>query len=771
MPRPSRLGATVVALRWPITLAWIAAAVFATAFLPSIEESQSGALGDLVPNDAEAIDAELRASELFGFPVLSRAIVVQRDADGLSRGAQLATATRAVAINRDAVPRLERVGGALPLVNSFSIPPFTRETGTTALSYLLYPSDVGARDRVVLAERLAAIAERRQPGSFTGVTGAIPAREAQSRIISDRLPLVELGTVLLVLLAVGLHYRAVLAPLVTLTAIAVSYLITIRVVAWIGERAGIAVPSEVQPVVVVLLFGILTDYAIFYLSRFRLRLAEGDPPRAAAQRSIGELSATIVAAGVTVAAAGAALVVADLGFFQAFGPGLALAVLLALCVAVTLIPALLAILGDRVYWPKRPGRDVPAAEGAEEMPEPARRRPVRARALRWATRRPALTAAACAVLLLAGASGLLRLDVGQTLIRGLPRDDAAHAAYVQASRGFTAGVLSPTMVLVGAPGVVRRRAALRKLQAAIEDVPGVALVAGPAQQRLGVELGAVFSTSQDAVRYLVVFDADPLGASGIAALRRLRAALPAMAASAGLPDVRVSLAGDTALAEETVRLTADDLARVAPVVVVAVFLVLVAFLRALVAPLYLVASSVLALAASIGLTVYVFEDLAGYGELTYYVPFVASVLLVSLGSDYNVFLTGRIWQEAERRPLREAVAVGGARAASAITVAGIVLAASFALLALVPVRAFRELAFAMACGLVIDAFLVRTLLVPSVIALVGPVGGWPGRRLRWPAPAQPTAPAPTGPRAPVPRAARALIGLVAVGLALRGRRP
>jgi RND superfamily putative drug exporter len=149
------------------------------------------------------------------------------------------------------------------------------------------------------------------------------------------------------------------------------------------------------------------------------------------------------------------------------------------------------------------------------------------------------------------------------------------------------------------------------------------------------------------------------------------------------------------------------------------------------------------------------------------VPFVASVLLVALGSDYNVFLTGRIWQEARSRPLREAVAVGGARAASAITVAGIVLALSFAVLGLVPVRPFRELAFLMSVGLVIDAFLVRTLLVPSLIALVGPVSAWPGR-LRAPAPGPPPAPEPVP--QPVPGPVPRVIGLaIALSVLLRRR--
>jgi RND superfamily putative drug exporter len=146
-----------------------------------------------------------------------------------------------------------------------------------------------------------------------------------------------------------------------------------------------------------------------------------------------------------------------------------------------------------------------------------------------------------------------------------------------------------------------------------------------------------------------------------------------------------------------------------------------------VAPLYLVAASALAVCASLGLTAHLFIGVLDHGEGTYFVPFAAAVLLVSLGSDYNVFLAGRIWGEARRRPLREAVAVAGARAATPITIAGLVLAASFALLALVPVRPFRELAFAMAAGLLIDTFVVRTLLVPALIVLVGERSGWPGR--------------------------------------------
>lgn len=130
-----------------------------------------------------------------------------------------------------------------------------------------------------------------------------------------------------------------------------------------------------------------------------------------------------------------------------------------------------------------------------------------------------------------------------------------------------------------------------------------------------------------------------------------------------------------------------------------------------------------------GLAAYVFQGGLGHAGITYYVVFASSVLLLALGSDYNVFLVGRIWREARRRPLAEAVRVAGARAATSITVAGLVLALSFALMALVPIRPFRELAFTMAAGLLIDAFLVRTLLVPALIVLIGERSAWPNRRM------------------------------------------
>jgi putative drug exporter of the RND superfamily len=140
------------------------------------------------------------------------------------------------------------------------------------------------------------------------------------------------------------------------------------------------------------------------------------------------------------------------------------------------------------------------------------------------------------------------------------------------------------------------------------------------------------------------------------------------------------------------------------------------------------AAATLAVFATLGLTILIGQDVLGYGSLVYFVPFAAGVLLVSLGSDYNVFVVGRIWEEARRRPVADAVAVAAPQASRAITTAGVALAASFAMLALIPLEQFRQIAIAMALGVVLDAIAVRSLLVPALVALFGRVGMWPGNR-------------------------------------------
>jgi RND superfamily putative drug exporter len=185
--------------------------------------------------------------------------------------------------------------------------------------------------------------------------------------------------------------------------------------------------------------------------------------------------------------------------------------------------------------------------------------------------------------------------------------------------------------------------------------------------------------------------------------------------------------GETAISADAIDAILADLWRVALAIALVTLFLLAVFLRSLLAPFLLLAASVLALFSAFGLTVWIFQGIADHDGLVYYVPVAVAVLLVALGSDYNVFVVGRIWDEARRRPLPDAVAVAVPQASGAIGAAGLALAASFALLALVPLDQFREIALAMGVGIVIDTFVVRSLLVPALVVLAGRAGRWPAR--------------------------------------------
>ena len=207
---------------------------------------------------------------------------------------------------------------------------------------------------------------------------------------------------------------------------------------------------------------------------------------------------------------------------------------------------------------------------------------------------------------------------------------------------------------------------------------------------------------------------DPLGAKAVATMSRLQRDLPGLTVAAGLGGARVSIDGDTAITAAIVDQTVHDLSRVALAALAANLLFLMLYLKAPLAPLVLLACSLLAIAATLGLTVWLFEDTLGHDGITFYVPFAAAVVLISLGSDYNIFGIGPAWKEAQGRPLREALAVTLPQSARAIRIAAFTLAASFGLMALIPLQPFRELAFALSVGILLDAFVVRSLLAPAI---------------------------------------------------------
>jgi RND superfamily putative drug exporter len=718
----------VVALRWPIIAAWLAALAAAIAFLPPLGGSGGAPLSDIVPADARAVAAQERALRLFGTTLAADTVVVERDPAGIAPAQvdeQLGVAAEG---------GVEGVRAAVPLLNA-PVPGVTwRERGTTIVTYLFLAPGLNVAERDRVARNYVASLPPAGDGALRGVTGAGPARLAQWQEIDDALPWMEGATILVILIIVAVYFRSVGAPLVTLATAGLAYVVAVRALAWGGERADVTAPSEIEPVLVVLLLGLVTDYTIFFMAETRRRLRAGASRVEAARGASARVGPLVFAAGVLVAAGALSLLAGEMRFFRVFGPGLAIAALVVTLVCVTLVPAVMGVAGPWLF-----GARVREAAGREEgPPAPRPRSGVRRFLARLPTAKPvaALIVALCVGSLAVAAAGASSVALSVSLIASLPAGSEPREAAEAAEAGFVPGILAPTELLLEAPGIAARGPQLEALQRALEREPGVAAVVGAGQDRGRAPAGVVVSRDGGAARFAVLLADEPTGAAAIATVERLERRLPALTRRAGLPGVRTALAGETALAAETVDSLLDDLGRVVIATAVVTFLLLALFLRALVAPLLLILGSVLAYAGAFGLTALVLPRALGTTDVTYYVPLVAAVMLVGLGSDYNVFVAGRIREEAGRRDLRSAVAAGAASASRTITVAGITLAATFALLAIVPLRPFRELALLMTIGVLLDALVVRSVLVPALIALTGRAAWWPSR------PAPPHEPAP-----------------------------
>jgi putative drug exporter of the RND superfamily len=721
--RPSRAFAWfVVTLGWLVVPLLCVAAFAAWTGLPGISTLPTSGVQALLPKDTSAGKAELEADRLFGSALLPRIAVVQRNPDGLALVQQRRIVGFAVRLDQGRLPGFPAGSRALPYVNALGVVPGSRERGTTAITYLGFPAALTPNQQDELARKYAHVVS--VPGAPAAATGFIPGSIAQSNAIDDGLVWVEIAAILVVALILGLYLRSPVAPLVTLSAAGLAYLIAIHVMAYLADVSGLQVEHEVEPIVVVLLLAVVTDYSVFFLSGMRARLRAGEQPRPAARHATAEILPIVVTAGLLVAAGLATLRLAGIGFVRALGPAMAIVVVISLAVSILFVPAAMALLGRAMFWPGL----------SDDRIDPLLTRMgtrVRGTVAAGTSRRlgavPMLAIAA--VVLAFAATGLAQLTLALTPIRGLARDAPAAAADRQAARGFAAGIVAPTELVVRGHDIGFRQEALQRFGRSLYAQPGVGAVIGAALPNLPRRARTAFRTPDGgAVRYFIAFDHHPYGSAGIDDLRRLQAAMPRLLAAAGLGGATASYAGDTAMAGETIDLIGHDLLVVGLAATLVNLVLLALFLRSLVAPLLIVATSLLGIAATLGLTVYFTRLVLGEPDVTYYVPLAVGVLLLSLGTDYNLFVVGRIWQESDRRDIGSAIRAAVPRAGRAISIAALALAASFATLAIVPIAPFWSFAFAVCVGTLIDAFVVRTLMIPALLAAFGETSWWPGRR-------------------------------------------
>lgn len=424
--------------------------------------------------------------------------------------------------------------------------------------------------------------------------------------------------------------------------------------------------------------------------------------RAALRRSLGP----IVASAATVALGLIALLVSDLANNRALGPVGAIGIVCAVLSTLTFLPAALVLTGRAAYWPDRP-----KADGSEGGGQGIWRRIAalvdRAPRGVWATTLAGLLA--CAAF--APHLNSRGVPLGEIFVNDTP----SVAAQETLGRHFPGGSGNPAVIIADArtaAGVAEAAARVERVDSALPvDAAGRPAPGSPLVVDGRVRIDATLSAAADS-------DAAK------EAIARIRTAVHA------IPDANALVGGYTAQQYDTQRTAERDRTLIVPVVLALILLILVALLRSLVLPLLLVATVALNFAATLGIASVVFEHLFGFTGTDASVPLYGFVFLVALGVDYNIFLMSRVREESLRHGVREGVLIGLTATGGVITSAGVVLAATFAALGVIPLAYLAQIAFIVAFGVLLDTLVVRSLLVPALVRDLGPIAWWPGRLSR-----------------------------------------
>ncbi|WP_284581598.1 MMPL family transporter [Streptomyces sp. 2P-4] len=543
-------------------------------------------------------------------------------------------------------------------------------------------------------------------GLRTGFTGGLADVVDRADAEETTQTVVGLLVVGLIVLVNAWVFRSVMAAFIPLFAVSVVGGAAVGTVVGAALLTGFELDPGTPGMISTVLIGIGVDYFLFLLFRFReeLRLRPEEDHRVVAADVSGRVGTAVTSAALTIVAAFATLGVAAFGQFRVLGPSVAVSVLVMLAASLTLMPALLAVTGRKMFWPSQTlaaaGRPGSAGRTGELV-----------------ARRPVLVLAASVALLGALAAGVagVRMDFGTG---GTPRETAAAATAREIAGALPAGVSDPTTVYVTADGGrVLDAAEVGVVQRALSEVAGVGEVAAP-----------VFDGDRTAARldaYLTV-DARSERARDLVAgpvRQAVREATPA--------GLTAHVGGTAAVFADVATAVDRDLRTVFPVAAALIALILVVLLRSLAAPVVLMLAVGLCFAATFGASALVFQHLGGEPGVTFVLPLVLFLFVVALATDYNILISDRLREEMARGgSARAAVARAVRHTAPAIATAGVVLAASFGSLAVNADPGTRQLGFAMALGILLSAFVVSLLLVPAAAVLMGRGMWWPLRTAR-----------------------------------------
>jgi RND superfamily putative drug exporter len=748
------IGSFAVRFRWVVLIAWVAAAVFIPRALPSLASVTQGNNSAFLPASAPSEQAAQLAAP-FGATNLTPVPVVAARTDGTFTADDQAWLVRLSAdlAKVATVVKVHDLGVSAP---SATVP------GQAAQLQVL--SNVNQGDDTAITNlvdhlRTAITDSSPPPGAQAHLAGQVAVnvdQQKQSGNTGNQIQLVSIVFIIILLLVI---FRSVLAPFITLIPAAMSVAIAGPLVAELAHH-GLKVSQLSQLLLIVLVLGAGTDYGLFLVFRVRENLRRGESSKEAVVNALTKVGESITFSALTVIAALLSLLFATFQIYSNLGIPLAIGIGVMLLAGLTLLPALLAIFGRAAFWPTRnkAGASTSGAWG---------RIAVRI------VRRPGV-ALSIGIIIFGGLSfafaGYQSAGFGGTITAPAGTDSAAGTELL--NKYFPETAANPTNFVykLSTPAWENPQAiqaATKQLQASglITGVTGplnpiggtgftpaqyqqlhAALGSGPLPQQMPAALDGKITpqvyqeyrataqfvdTAGTTIQFQTGLTAgDPSTTAALNAVPALRTEAGQVAVTLHATDYGVG--GEAPAIYDISALSNSDLAHVIPIAIIVIGVLLAIVMRSLIAPLYLIASVALSYFAALGLAVIVFIEIGNSGGITFILPFLLFIFLLALGEDYNILVMTRIREEAHRLPLREAVSRAISVTGTTVTSAGLVLAGTFAVFAVVGGRGsggsqIRDVGVGLAVGVLMDTFVVRTVLVPCTVVLLGRWNWWPSR--------------------------------------------
>ena len=512
--------------------------------------------------------------------------------------------------------------------------------------------------------------------------------------------IIAIATVLLIVVLVGLIFRSPIAAVLPIASIGLVFALSTSVLALLAKGFGFQLDQSITSLLIVVLFGIGTDYILFLLFRYRERLRAGDEPRTAVATAVSRVGQAIASSGLVVIAAMVTMLLSDLKSFKTMAPAFIVAVVLMLLASLTLIPALLSLIGPKVFWPSKRWQSAPKARMWKGLAGQIARHPGRMGLI-------------SGVILVGLAAGAFFMHLNYDISGSLPSNTKSAEATKMLEESFPAGALSPTQVYVSSSEPLQT-AELNRISTILTNADGVGAVAP-----------AVLNASGTTAAISVSLKASPYSTEALNVVNNIKT----LAHGAAHSGETVLVGGQTMAFADLRAAATRDYRVVFPIAALLILLILAVLLRSIVAPLYLLAGVWLGFGATLGAAVIAFQGIKGDVGTMFMMPMICYVFVVALGSDYNILLTTRLREEiVEGASPHDAAAMAVQHAGPTVAAAGIILAGTFASLMLSGISLLLEMGFAVMLGILLVAFLMASVLVPSVATVLGRRIWWPGHQ-------------------------------------------